>query len=65
MHTQQALSVRVALILDHRTITLADSFVDSLQTVALDVEKALEEFGERAELSGGAVIEFEAESAEP
>ena len=63
VHISQATIARTSLILDHRTIMLPDTFVDSLQTVALDVKKALVESGENPEQSGGAVIDFEAESA--
>ena len=63
VHVTQALTARVSLVLDHRTVALPDIFVDSLQTVALDVKKALIETGQNPEQSGGAVIDFEAESA--
>lgn len=63
VHITQAVLAKVSLILDHRTIALPDTFVDSLQTVSVDVEKALRESGERTEQSGGAAIDFEAESA--
>lgn len=63
VHFTQAIIARASLILDNRTIALPDIFVDSLQTVSIDVGNALRENKEMAELSGGAVIEFEAESA--
>ena len=63
VHVAQAVIAKVSLILDHHTIILPGILVDSLQTVALDLKKALQESGEAAEQSGGGVIEFEAESA--
>jgi hypothetical protein len=63
VHFTQSVIAKVSLILDHRVIALPDTFVDSLQTVSIDVKKALLDSGERAEQSGGAVIDFEAESA--
>ncbi len=63
VHFTQSVIAKVSLILDHRIIALPDTLIDSLQTVSIDVKKALLDSGERAEQSGGTVIDFEAESA--
>jgi len=63
VHFTQPIITRVSLILDNRTIALPGIFVDSLQTVSVNVQKALLDSGESAAQSGGAVIDFEAESA--
>jgi hypothetical protein len=62
-HVVQPIMAKVSLTLGNNSITLPEAFVDSLQTVAIDVEGALIENGETAEKSGGAIIEFEAVSA--
>jgi len=59
----RALTAKVSLILNHRTITLPQTRVDSLRTIAIDVAKELANRGERVEQSGGAIIDFEAQSA--
>ena len=59
----RALTAKVSLTLNHRTVTLPQTRVDSLQTIAIDLAKELADRGERVEQSGGAIIDFEAQSA--
>jgi hypothetical protein len=63
VHIERAVTTRLSLVLDHRTITLALTHIEPLQTISIDVAKALAENGEKTEQSGGATIDFEAESA--
>lgn len=53
---------RLSLILKHRTISLPETYLDSLQTISIDVAEALMQNGERSNQSGSAILEFEAES---
>jgi hypothetical protein len=59
---RQGVSARLSLILKHRTVTLPQTYIDSLQTISIDLAQALIGIGERPGQSGGAYLEFEAES---
>lgn len=63
LHIEQAVTARLSLVLDHRTITLPPTQIDPLQTVSIDVARALADNGEKFAQAGGATIEFDAESA--
>src|ERR1700730_10576894 len=60
---KKAITARLSLILDRRTVTLSPIRIDALQTVAINLSQALARKGEAAEQSGGALIDFEGESA--
>jgi hypothetical protein len=63
VHVSRTITARLSLVLGHRILPLPETHIDSLQTVAIDVSKALTENGESVEQSGAAFIDFEAESA--
>jgi hypothetical protein len=57
------ITVHVSLLIKNRTIILPKTNIASLQTLEIDVARALARQGERAEQYGGAVIDFKAQSA--
>jgi hypothetical protein len=59
---KKAITARLSLVLDRRTIKLSPTRIDALQTVAINLSQALVKKGEASEQSGGAVIDFEGES---
>lgn len=63
VNIKYAVNAKVSLLLAKRTITLAPISIRALQTVPLDVSQALGANGDRDDQSGGAVIDFDAQSA--
>jgi hypothetical protein len=63
VHIEQAVSATLLLVLDHRTIILPAVHIEPMETISIDVAKTLAENGEWTEQSGGATIQFDAESA--
>lgn len=57
MHIEQAVRATISLVLPHRAIRLPETPIEALQTVAIDVGKALLENGEKAEQTGAAIVE--------
>jgi hypothetical protein len=58
-HLEQVAGVTVSLVLPQRTIRLPETRLDAQQTVAIDVERALLENGEKVEQAGAAFIDVE------
>ncbi|MCP9495945.1 MAG: hypothetical protein MSG64_15970 [Pyrinomonadaceae bacterium MAG19_C2-C3] len=63
VHINQTITAKLSLITAHRIVTLPDAHIEPLQTISVDVAQALTENGESTEQSGGARIDFQAESS--
>jgi hypothetical protein len=63
VHVSEPLVAKPSLIFADRTVALPAIAVDPLQTVGIDVGQSLLDHHQVPELSGAAVIDFEAESA--
>jgi hypothetical protein len=59
---RQGVSASLSLVLKHRTISLPETYIDSLQTISVDLTEALLRNGERADQSGSAFLDFLSES---
>ena len=63
VNIKHAVNAKLSLILDQRTVTLAPINIPALQTVPVDIAQALNARHEDDSRSGGAFIDFEAQSA--